>query len=51
MRKIQKISTKVNFKINEIIKQYPKLRILNPNYSHKQIISEGIDFVIAGMVQ
>ena len=22
------------------------MRILNPNYSHKQIISEGIDFVI-----
>ena len=44
--KFKKYQPKSNSTINEIIKKYPKLKILNPNYSHRQIISEGINFVI-----
>ena len=32
--------------INEMLENHKKIKILPPNYSHKQIISEGIDFVI-----
>ncbi len=42
-KKYQPIS---NSTIYKIIKRYPKLKILKPDYSHKQIVSEGIDFVI-----
>lgn len=32
--------------INEMLFNYKNIRLLPPNYSHKDIISEGIDFVI-----
>lgn len=32
--------------INEMCKKYKNIKLLPPNYSHKKIIREGIDFVI-----
>ena len=31
---------------DEIIKDYPKIKFVNPNISHHQLINEGIDFVL-----
>ena len=44
--KFKKYQPKSNSTIYKIIKRYPKLKILDPDYSHHQIISEGINFVI-----
>ncbi len=44
--KFKKYQPKSNFTIHKIIKKYPKLKILNPDYSHQQIITEGINFII-----
>lgn len=44
--KFKKYQPKSNSTIYKIIKRYPKLKILKSDYSHKQIVSEGIDFVI-----
>lgn len=44
--KFTKYQPKSNSTIHKIISQYPKFKILNPDYSHRQIVSEGIDFVI-----
>ena len=44
--KFKKYQPYTNNILKKIVVKYPKLKLLPNNYSHKQIISEGIDFAL-----
>jgi len=44
--KFQRYQPHTNHVIQEIIKKYPRIKLLPNEYSHKQIIKEKIDFVL-----